>query len=222
MNSEPAAASPRERFLFLGSGLLLAIALVVAMAREQGWGTPSVELRLRSSTAEGLRAGQEVRISGLPVGQVRALQLRPDAHVDVRLRVQQRYAALIGPRSVASLGQEGLVGDHFVAISADPRPGASAGAINGRHLPYERPLAIGNLMHRLVATQSDLQRTLRNTSRLTERDLPLTLQEMRRGLAGVQTLTTTLDRESAATAPDRKSTRLNSSHSSVSRMPSSA
>jgi phospholipid/cholesterol/gamma-HCH transport system substrate-binding protein len=201
MSSDHSFGSPRERFLFLGSGLVLAIALMVAMAREQGWGTGSVELRLRSSSADGLRAGQEVRISGLPVGQVRALQLRPDALVDVQLRVQERYATLIGPKSVASLGQEGLVGDHFLVISADPRPGAKASALNGRRLPYEQPLAINHLIHRLVATQMELQRTLQNTSRLTARDLPLTLREMRRGLAGVQTLTTTLDREAAATAP---------------------
>jgi phospholipid/cholesterol/gamma-HCH transport system substrate-binding protein len=201
MNSNPSSGSPRERFLFLGSGLVVAVALVAAMAREQGWGTRYVELSLRSTSAEGLRAGQEVRISGLPVGQVRALQLRPDAQVDVRLRVQERYASLIGPKSGASLGQEGLVGDHFVVISPDPQPGRNASALNGRRLPYEQPLAINNLIHRLVVTQMELQRTLQNTNRLTAKDLPLTLREMRRGLAGVQTLTTTLDREVATTAP---------------------
>jgi phospholipid/cholesterol/gamma-HCH transport system substrate-binding protein len=201
MSSDHPAASPRERYLFLGSGLVLAIALLGAMAREQGWGTPSVEFQLRSPSADGLRAGQEVRISGLPVGTVKALQLRPDALVDVQLRVQKRYSSLIGPRSVASLGQEGLVGDHFVVISADPRSGMKAGVRDGRRLPYIQPLAIGNLMHRLVETQMELQRTLRNTTRLTAGEVPLTLREMRRGLSGVQRLTTTLDRETAATAP---------------------
>ena len=70
-----------------------------------------MQLRLHSTSADGLRAGQEVRISGLSVGQVRALQLRPDALVDVLLWVQARYGPLIGTRSVASLGQEGLMGD---------------------------------------------------------------------------------------------------------------
>lgn len=201
MTSDQSSGSPRERFLFLGSGLVVAIALVVTMAREQGWGRRYVELRLRSTSADGLRAGQEVRISGLPVGQVRALQLRADARVDVLLWVQARYGPLIGPRSVASLGQEGLVGDHFVVISADPQPGVNPSALNGRRLPYEQPLAINNLIHRLVETQMDLQRTLQNTNRLTASDLPLTLREMRRGLAGVHKLTTTLDREAEATAP---------------------
>lgn len=201
MSSDHPAASPRERYWFLGSGFVLAIALLGAMAREQGWGTPGVEFQLRSPSADGLRAGQEVRISGLPVGTVKALQLRPDALVDVQLRVQKRYASLIGPRSVASLGQEGLVGDHFVVISADPRSGMKVGGRDGRRLPYIQPLAIGNLMHRLVETQMELQRTLRNTTRLTAGEVPLTLREMRRGLSGVQRLTTTLDRETAATAP---------------------
>jgi phospholipid/cholesterol/gamma-HCH transport system substrate-binding protein len=201
MNSEQSSGSPRERFLFLGSGLVLAIAVLGAMAREQGWGTPSVEFQLRGSSADGLRVGQDVRISGLPVGKVKALQLRPDALVDVQLRVQERYAALVGPRSVASLGQVGLVGDHFVVISADPQSGMKAGVRAGRRLPYIQPLAISNLMHRLVETQMELQRTLRNTTRLTAGEVPQALREMRRGLSGVQRLTTTLERETAATAP---------------------
>jgi hypothetical protein len=86
-------------------------------------------------------------------------------------------------------------------ISADPRPGATASALNGRRLIYEQPLAINNLIHRLVATQMELPRTLQNSSRLIASDVPLSLREMRRGLADVHTLTTTLDRETAATAP---------------------
>ena len=194
MTIEPAGNTPRERFVFLGSGLVLAAALLVGMAREQQWGTRWLPLQLISSNAIGLRPGQEVRISGIPVGTVQSLQLQPNAQVKVSLRVQERHADLIGPKSVASLGQDGLVGDHFVAISADPQNKSSGPAATLRTLPYEQPLAINNLMHRLIDTQTELQATLRNTTRLTARDLPATLSSMNR-------LATSLERETTATTP---------------------
>ncbi|MEB3235297.1 MAG: MlaD family protein [Cyanobacteriota bacterium] len=87
---------PQQRWLFLGSGLLLVVAVLIGLAREQHWGVPMVELRLRSTNAGSLRAGQEVRISGLPVGQIKSLQLQSDASVAVRFQVARRHAALIG------------------------------------------------------------------------------------------------------------------------------
>lgn len=217
MSSDIPPNSPRESFVFLGSGLLLAAALLGGMAREQQWGTRWVPLHLLSPNAEGLRSGQEVRISGIGVGRVQALQLQPDAQVKVTLQIQEQHADLIGPGSVASLGQEGLVGDHFVMISADPQADQPAARVAGRTLPYEQPLAINNLMHRLVDTQTELQATLRNTTRLTGRELPATLQSVNK-LAG------TVERETAATTPQLQQTlqQLRQTLDQVSRTGSSA
>jgi phospholipid/cholesterol/gamma-HCH transport system substrate-binding protein len=192
----------RERWLFLGSGLLLSAAVLFGLAREQRWGEPMLQLRMLSANAGGLRAGQEVRISGLPVGQVRHLQLLPDARVAVELQVERRYASLIGPKSVASQNQEGLVGDHYLEISADPQPQGRVSSLNGRTIRYEPPIAVATLMQQLLQAQRELTTTLRNTSRLTATDLPQTLREARRSLDGVSDLATALQRESAATAPD--------------------
>jgi phospholipid/cholesterol/gamma-HCH transport system substrate-binding protein len=192
----------RERWLFLGSGLLLSAAVLFGLAREQRWGEPMLQLQLLSVNAGGLRAGQEVRISGLPVGQVRHLQLLPDARVAVKLQVERRYASLIGPKSVASQNQEGLVGDHYLEISADPQPQGRVSSLNGRTIRYEPPIAVATLMQQLLQAQRELTTTLRNTSRLTATDLPQTLREARRSLNGVSELATALRRESASTAPE--------------------
>lgn len=199
MTSEIANNSPRERFIFLGSGLVLAAALLVGLAREQHWGTRWVNLYLTSSNAEGLRPGQDVRLSGIPIGKVQVLQLQPNAQVKVTLRVEEQHAYLIGPKSVASLGREGLVGDHFVTISADPQTKHHAAHLAGRMLAYEQPLAVNNLMLRLLDTQTELQATLRNTTRLTARDLPATLKAM-------NSLAATLERETADTTPQLRQT----------------
>lgn len=194
MTAAPESNSRRERFVFLGAGLALAGALVVGLAREQQWGARFVDMHLLSTNAEGLRSGQEIRISGIPVGKVKALQLQPDAVVKVSLAVQERYANLIGPKSIARLGQEGLVGEHFLVIIADPQPRRATTSANGWQLSYQQPLAIDNLMNRLLATQSELQRTLENTTRLTQRDLPNTLNSVNR-------LAATMEREAGLTTP---------------------
>jgi phospholipid/cholesterol/gamma-HCH transport system substrate-binding protein len=200
--SPSASPSVREPWLFLASGLGLIVALLVALGREHHWGEAMVPLKLTSRHAGGLRAGQEVRISGLPVGRLTAVQLQPDASVFVRLQVVKRHAALIGPRSVASLGQEGFVGDHFLEISPDPQPAGKGSTLQGRSIRYEPPVAVATLMQQLLQTQQELQATLRNTHRLTASDLPQTLREVRRSLDDVSRLTATLERESAATGPE--------------------
>ena len=196
----------RERWLFLGSSLVLILAVLLGLAREQRWGEPVVAFRLISRDATGLRPGQEVRISGIPVGVVRSLQLQSDAHVALQIQVARRYAALIGPASVARQGQEGFVGDHFLVITPDPQPPGKGHTLNNHRLPYEQPLALAPLVQQLVQTQKELQATLRNTTRLTATDLPQTLREARLSLSGVSSLTATLQRESAATGPDLRAT----------------
>jgi ABC-type transporter Mla subunit MlaD len=193
----------------MGSGLLLTAALLVGLAREQGWGQRHLNLELLINNAMGVSVGQEVRISGLPVGQVRSVILRPDARVQVQLQVAERYASLIGPRSVASQGQEGFVGDHFLELSADPQPPGNALArhrMQGQTLPYQQPTPIASMMQDLAKTQANLQATLQNTSKLTASDLPQTLRDMRRSLGEVNGLSQALRQETVATAPQLRQT----------------
>jgi phospholipid/cholesterol/gamma-HCH transport system substrate-binding protein len=201
--SAPAEPTPaQERWLFLGSGLVLVSALLLALAREQHWGQPMQRLQLSSRHAGGLRAGQEVRISGMPVGKVTGLQLLPDARVAVQLQVERRYAALIGPKSAARQNQDGLVGDQYLEISPDPQPAGRGFNLAGHSIRYEQPVALATLLNKVLETQQELQATLRNTRRLTASDLPETLRQARRSLVGVDGLSATLRRETAATAPE--------------------
>jgi phospholipid/cholesterol/gamma-HCH transport system substrate-binding protein len=199
----------RAPFLFVASGLLLSAALLMGLSREQGWGQRHLNLELLIGNATGVSAGQDVRISGLPVGQVRSINLRPDARVQVQLQVAERYASLVGPRSVASQGQEGFVGDHYLVLSPDPQPPGTALAdhrMQGRTLPYEQPTPIASMMEDLAKTQANLQATLQNTTKLTANDLPQTLRDMRRSLGEVNGLSQALRQETVATVPQLRQT----------------
>lgn len=194
---------PRERWLFLGSGALVLVAVLFGLAREQRWGTQFVNLYLVAGNISGLHSGEEVRISGFPVGHVGRLELKPDARVQVQLRIEQSKARLIGPNSKARLAQEGFVGDRFIDISADPQRLADAKALDGKTIAYSEPLNLAAALEDLAETQQQLQATLRNTTALTAEngDINTTLADLRNTLKNTNALTTTIEREAAHTAP---------------------
>ena len=180
--------------------------MVVGLGREQHWGQRSQEVQLVAPTAAGLRTGIDVRISGRPVGQVVGLEMEPNASVRVRMKVFDRYRRLIGPKSVASQGIDGFVGDHFIAISADPQPASVPLKQGAVRLPYTQPVDVTSLLEQLVETQVELQAALSKIGGLAEKDLPGALADIRRTMAGVNQLSSTLNREVDGIGPQLKTT----------------
>ena len=196
----------RGHWVFLGFAGFLSLAMVVGLGREHHWGERSQELQLLTPTAAGLRTGIDVRISGLPVGQVVGLEMEPNASVRVRMKVFESYRRLIGPKSVASQGVDGFVGDHFIAISPDPQPPSAPVKQGVVRLPYTQPVDFASLLEQLVETQVALQGALRKIGGVAEKDLPVALSDIRRTMAGVNKLSTTLNRELVGLGPQLKTT----------------
>ena len=196
----------RDHWVFIGFAGLLSLAMVVGLGREQHWGERSQEVQLVATSAAGLRTGIDVRISGLPVGQVVGLEMEPNASVRVRMKVFDRYKRLIGPKSVASQGIDGFVGDHFIAISPDPQPASARLQHGAVKLPYTQPVDLTSLMEQLVETQVALQSALRKIGGVAEKDLPVALSDIRRTMEGVNKLSSTLNREVDGIGPQLKTT----------------
>jgi phospholipid/cholesterol/gamma-HCH transport system substrate-binding protein len=68
--------------------------------------------------ASRLKAGQKVRISGVPVGTVNNIKLNPDNTVDVGFDVNKRYQIYTSTRAVVRY--ENLVGDRYLEITSGP------------------------------------------------------------------------------------------------------
>jgi phospholipid/cholesterol/gamma-HCH transport system substrate-binding protein len=111
----------RDRTL-LNVGLFTVAMLVVAAMLVVVFG----EFRFASETkyhatftdAARLKAGQDVRIAGVPVGSVGAIKLNPDNTVDVAFEVDKRYQLYSSTR--AAVRYENLVGDRYLEITAGP------------------------------------------------------------------------------------------------------
>ncbi|MBN3510649.1 MCE family protein [Mycolicibacterium nivoides] len=70
------------------------------------------------SQASRLKAGQDVRIAGVPVGTVNEVKLNPDNTVDVKFDLNKRYQLYTS--SQAKVRYENLVGDRYLEITSGP------------------------------------------------------------------------------------------------------
>lgn len=70
------------------------------------------------TSASRLKAGQDVRIAGVPVGKVNKLKLNPDNTVDVSFNINKRYQIYSSTRAVVRY--QNLVGDRYLEITSGP------------------------------------------------------------------------------------------------------
>lgn len=81
-----------------------------------------------------LKAGQKVRIAGVPVGAVSDIKLNRDNTIDVKFGVDKRYTLYSSTRAV--IRYENLVGDRYLEITSGPgelRKLPAGATINSQH-----------------------------------------------------------------------------------------
>ena len=118
--------------IFAVAMLLVAAGLVVVFGSFR-FG-PESSYHATFTDASRLKAGQKVRISGVPVGAVSGVKLNPDNTIDVEFGVDKRYTLYSSTRAVVRY--ENLVGDRFLEITSGPgelRKLAPGGTINSQH-----------------------------------------------------------------------------------------
>lgn len=84
--------------------------------------------------ASRLKAGQKVRIAGVPVGAVSGVKLNQDNTIDVKFGIDKRYTLYSSTRAVVRY--ENLVGDRYLEITSGPgelRKLPSGATINAQH-----------------------------------------------------------------------------------------
>jgi phospholipid/cholesterol/gamma-HCH transport system substrate-binding protein len=113
-------AELRVGVLVIASFTILIIALL-AISGGAGFFTPRYQLRTFFSSADGLRKGSLVWISGIEGGNVTTVNITtspdPNRAVEVIMQIQKRFEPTICDDSVAVLGSIGLLGDKYIDIS---------------------------------------------------------------------------------------------------------
>lgn len=96
--------------------LLVAAGLVVVFGQFRFAGGDTYHATF--TEASRLKAGQDVRIAGVPVGSVKKIKLNPDNTVDIAFDVNDRYQLYTSTR--AAVRYQNLVGDRYLEITSGP------------------------------------------------------------------------------------------------------
>jgi phospholipid/cholesterol/gamma-HCH transport system substrate-binding protein len=106
--------------LFVLAGLFL-LAIAIFYVTGAGFIGPKYRLYTYLPEVEGLQVGAPVRLDGVEIGNVDAIELaphpeNPDRNIRLTLRIDQRFKDKIRTDSTASLITEGLLGNRYVTI----------------------------------------------------------------------------------------------------------
>jgi phospholipid/cholesterol/gamma-HCH transport system substrate-binding protein len=118
--------------IFTVAMLLVAAGLVVVFG-DFRFG-PESTYHATFTDASRLKAGQKVRIAGVPVGAVSGVKLNQDNTIDVKFGIDRRYTLYSSTRAV--IRYENLVGDRFLEITSGPgelRKLSPGGTIDSQH-----------------------------------------------------------------------------------------
>jgi phospholipid/cholesterol/gamma-HCH transport system substrate-binding protein len=110
--------------LFVLTGLILLAVLAILFSKGATFYQSTFTLRLKSSNVSGIKAGANVLVAGVQVGNASKVELARDGRsVTIHLRIYQRYQIYSDARF--EIEASGFLGDQIIAVY----PGANAGRL---------------------------------------------------------------------------------------------
>lgn len=133
--------------LFVTIGLLLFVAAIFVIGKQQNLFDPVITLHTRFNNVSGLQVGNSVRFSGINVGTVDGIRIVNDTTVQVSMVVKKDVQQFIKSDSEAGIGSEGLIGDRLVTISNGSSEAKSVrdGQVIGSNEPVETDAILATL-----------------------------------------------------------------------------
>lgn len=107
--------------IFMVVGLVCVGYLTIQLGQMQLMGDNHYPLIAKFQSVAGLKAGAEVVISGVPIGQVDDIRLDPERLIAV-VEMKIRNGIELTDDSIASVKTAGLIGDKYIRISPGGSP----------------------------------------------------------------------------------------------------
>jgi phospholipid/cholesterol/gamma-HCH transport system substrate-binding protein len=152
--------------LFVVASLAALLIMVVIVAQQEGLFQEYVTYRTVFKNVSGLKAGSEVHLGGVTVGNVLNTAINPEGNITVTFQVLKKYSERIREDSRSTIGFLGLLGDKSLDLSP--------GTLKKDPIPPEgivksvEPINITKIMERAGPALEDLQKIINNLVTVTE------------------------------------------------------
>lgn len=139
---------------FVLVGLVLLIFFFYMLSKNQSFFASRFEVKAHFQNVSGLVPGNNVRVSGIVVGVVEAVDLVSDTLVVVTLALDENMKTVIRKNALASIGTDGLIGNRVVDLLPlkDPAPLIEPGDI----LQAQNDVSTGEMLRTLDQTNRNV------------------------------------------------------------------
>jgi phospholipid/cholesterol/gamma-HCH transport system substrate-binding protein len=140
--------------------------MVVIVAQQEGLFQEYITYRTIFKNVSGLKAGSEVHLAGVTVGNVLNTAINPEGNIVVTFHVLKKYSDRIREDSRSTIGFMGLLGDKSLDLTS--------GSLKKPQIPPDglvtsvEPLDITQLLARAAPSLEDLQKVIANLVSLTD------------------------------------------------------
>jgi phospholipid/cholesterol/gamma-HCH transport system substrate-binding protein len=173
--------------LFVVASLAALLAMVVIVAQQEGLFQEYVTYRTIFKNVGGLKAGSEVHLAGVTVGNVDTTAINAEGNIVVTFRVLKKNSDRIREDSRSTIGFMGLLGDKSLDLTSGSL--SKAAIPPGGLVVAVEPLDITQLLARAAPTLEDLQKIINNLVSLTD-DLAEPGSDTRKILSEVRDIVT--------------------------------
>jgi phospholipid/cholesterol/gamma-HCH transport system substrate-binding protein len=171
--------------IFVVASMAALLVMVLIVAQQEGLFHEYVTYRTIFKNVGGLKAGSEVHLAGVTVGNVLTTAINPEGNIVVTLQVLKKYSDRVRDDSRSTIGFMGLLGDKSLDLTA--------GSLSKAAIPPDglvtavEPLDITQLLARAAPTLEELQKIISNLVSLTD-DLAEPGSDTRKILAEVRAI----------------------------------
>jgi len=181
-------------WIFGLSAAVIFSVMVVGAAWRQGWFLPRADFTVRFPTANGLFVGTPVLLTGLKIGEVKAVDLEDDGRVEVVISVLEKYASQLREDATANSERTFVIGEKIIALSPGSRdkPILKPGSELAGHESMElTDILSGGHLTKYFETfhvLMDQLQSLVNVASAKDTDLATLYTQMHRSLKGIEDL----------------------------------
>lgn len=140
--------------IFVLAGLAFLILMLYLIGKNRSLFGSNFILKARFTNVQGLKAGNNVRFSGIDVGTVKKVAIIEDTLIEVTMNLDNTMRNVIRKNAVVSIGTDGFVGNKVVNIV--PGKTVSEPAAEQEILQSKRPLDTDEMLRTLSRTNEDI------------------------------------------------------------------
>ncbi len=141
--------------LFVITGIAVLVVALYLVGKNQSMFGSTFHLRARFKNVNGLMAGNNIRYSGIQAGTVNKISVINDSTIEVDLLIVNDMKRFIKDNALASIGNEGLMGNKVINITPAGYPGtevADGALLVSKIAPYT-----DEMMETLSSTNNNVE-----------------------------------------------------------------